>query len=794
MSHCVRSITFTIPGSLTSPDVQVYVEELNGKLVFTASVIESGGKTADLRGLFFNLNDDSKLAGLTHSGSGGKVTDFDTVNVIDLGQGANMQGVHDPYDVGLEFGREGIGKDDIKTATFTLSNTANNLTLDDIAQVDFGARLTSVGNIGGLRDDGSKLTATAPAAPDAKDDSYSIYEDGQSGLNDPSKVSEGVKFEVLTNDTDADGDTLTITSVEGAQHGTVTIIDGDDADLLVGDAVLYTPDLDYAGSDSFTYSITDNQGGTDFATVNVAVAAVADVPLLTYTTAPGALVNEILINVTATQNDQDGSEFIDRIVTSSVPDGVTITPAGINPGDQPGQIVQQFKVTLPLGQDQNFDLGFTAVAKENDSVGDEQESAILEIPIAFKSQSITEDVEYKAEQNLWGLGPEQSFDLTIPYYLFGKDLFAFPPQLGLLPTIDVGLDKSILGGAVDIDGDFFLETGFNFDFSLKGGSIDAASNYSLGLTTNYNVTTDTALVSSSKDLLSSSFATTFPFLTFGLDFFYDLDAALKIKLDGGILGSETLDVFDVDISGTQTVLSETNISELLDLTVFAYPNPQSITPPPPAPQVPVPNPLAGPFFVNVDWPEIDITAGPVDNNVVVGSGESDIILGLAVDVDKLFFPPLGLGFEDSKLGFGVEASLLDLDVEGGLSLNQEHTLTLEDVLLGNLLLEDGTQISYTVGDDARIDNFSSHDLNGDGEVEIQFEGRPLASFNNDTDLGLTFLYELQALFAEAKAPILGSASVSAYDKTESITPVDFDLFNSTFDLAYANAATQSLYI
>lgn len=233
IADCVRSITFTIPGS---PGVQVYVEEQNGKLIFTASVIEAGGMTADLRGLFFNLNNDSKLAGLIQGGSGGKVTDFDTVGVIDLGQGANMLGAHVPYDVGLEFGTQGIGKDDIKTASFTLSNTANNLTLDDIVNVDFGARLTSVGTSGGLRTDSSKLTATAPAAPDAVDDSYSIFEDGQNSLNDPSKVSEGVKFEVLANGTDADGDTLTITHVEGAQHGTVTIIDGDDADLLVGDA------------------------------------------------------------------------------------------------------------------------------------------------------------------------------------------------------------------------------------------------------------------------------------------------------------------------------------------------------------------------------------------------------------------------------------------------------------------------------------------------------------------------------------------------------------------------------
>jgi hypothetical protein len=65
---------------------------------------------------------------------------------IDLGNGANMQGAASPFDVGLEFGTQGIGKDDIQSTSFTLSNTDNNLTLDDIAHVQFGARLASIGD------------------------------------------------------------------------------------------------------------------------------------------------------------------------------------------------------------------------------------------------------------------------------------------------------------------------------------------------------------------------------------------------------------------------------------------------------------------------------------------------------------------------------------------------------------------------------------------------------------------------------------------------------------------------
>ena len=126
------------------------------------------------------------------------------------------------------------------------------------------------------------MTVVAPAAPDAHDDAFNIFEDGSTGLDSPSTIPTGLKFEVLANDTDADGDKLIITDVEGFQHGTVQIVDGADADSLAGDAILYTPNEDYSGTDSFTYCISDGHGGQDSATVNVAIAAVADIPELTW--------------------------------------------------------------------------------------------------------------------------------------------------------------------------------------------------------------------------------------------------------------------------------------------------------------------------------------------------------------------------------------------------------------------------------------------------------------------------------------------------------------------------------
>jgi hypothetical protein len=68
--------------------------------------------------------------------------------------------------------------------------------------------------------------------------------------------------DVLTNDSDADGDTLTVSANSQGAHGTVTCAAG---------SCTYTPAAGFSGSDSFTYTVSDGNGGTDTATVNVTV-------------------------------------------------------------------------------------------------------------------------------------------------------------------------------------------------------------------------------------------------------------------------------------------------------------------------------------------------------------------------------------------------------------------------------------------------------------------------------------------------------------------------------------------
>jgi hypothetical protein len=74
---------------------------------------------------------------------------------------------------------------------------------------------------------------------------------------------------LLVNDTDVEDNTLTITAVSGAVGGTVSLNAG---------MILFTPTLNFNGAASFVYTVSDGNGGTDTATVNLTVSPTNDPP------------------------------------------------------------------------------------------------------------------------------------------------------------------------------------------------------------------------------------------------------------------------------------------------------------------------------------------------------------------------------------------------------------------------------------------------------------------------------------------------------------------------------------
>ncbi len=153
----------------------------------------------------------------------------------------------------------------------------------------------TVGDGNGGSDDATVTVTVLPVndAPVALDDSAVTLEDTP------------VSIDVLANDSDVDGDTLTIDSVSQPSAGTATIDSG---------AILFSPALNFTGDISFTYTITDGNGLGDSATVTVSVTPVNDGPQAADDNAQTDEDMPVTIDVLANDIDDDG----DALVISSV--------------------------------------------------------------------------------------------------------------------------------------------------------------------------------------------------------------------------------------------------------------------------------------------------------------------------------------------------------------------------------------------------------------------------------------------------------------------------------------------
>jgi len=138
------------------------------------------------------------------------------------------------------------------------------------------------------------VTAPTNTAPVSKDDDFSTAED--TALNTGN---------VLTNDTDADGNHLTATIVSGPAHAANFALNSDGT-------FAYTPAANYNGPDSFSYKASDGTATGNTATAVITVGPVNDAPTLSVTTEETGLPSGA-IKVTITFADADG-----EILTSTI--------------------------------------------------------------------------------------------------------------------------------------------------------------------------------------------------------------------------------------------------------------------------------------------------------------------------------------------------------------------------------------------------------------------------------------------------------------------------------------------
>jgi hypothetical protein len=174
------SLTFDIDET-SDPYVQATITDVGNDLRFGFDVMTATNMLADLRGVFFDVTDNSLIGAFDIANAAA----YDSSNTLissvsftlcqDAGDSLTSCGSSNnnvkgdsvnnlTFEVAVESGSGGIGAngDDIDRIEFDLTHTSAALDLDLILGQDFAVRLMSIGPEGSSRNGSDKLTATAP--------------------------------------------------------------------------------------------------------------------------------------------------------------------------------------------------------------------------------------------------------------------------------------------------------------------------------------------------------------------------------------------------------------------------------------------------------------------------------------------------------------------------------------------------------------------------------------------------------------------------------------------------------
>ncbi|MGB0684023.1 MAG: cadherin-like domain-containing protein [Magnetovibrionaceae bacterium] len=165
---------------------------------------------------------------------------------------------------------------------------------------------------------GGTASATMSVTVTAVNDAPDVVADTATTAEDTSLSLTAA--ELLGNDSDVDGDSLTIDAVSGAVGGTVSIVDGGN--------VVFVPTADFFGTGGFAYTAADGFGGTADGWVTVTVTPVNDAPIAaadSATTFQGEAVTISLGDLLANDVDPDGDALTVTGVSSATGGTVTLT-------------------------------------------------------------------------------------------------------------------------------------------------------------------------------------------------------------------------------------------------------------------------------------------------------------------------------------------------------------------------------------------------------------------------------------------------------------------------------------
>ena len=209
--------------------------------------------------------------------------------------------------------------------------------------------------------------------------------------------------DLLANDTDVDGDSLTITGVGNASHGTVS--------LDANGNVVFTPEDGFTGTATFQYTVSDGHGGTDTATVTVTVEAANDAPVV-------SVVN----GGTGAESTTSAATVVTGSIAASDADGDALTYSVVNDGTSHNGSLSidangNFTFTA---KDASWDGSDTFTVRVSDGHG-----GTVDVPVTITVTpmadtpvvSVTAGALQETVISLTNLGGSAGYDNTYGYYI-----------------------------------------------------------------------------------------------------------------------------------------------------------------------------------------------------------------------------------------------------------------------------------------------------------------------------------------------------------------------------------------
>ncbi|MBU7587265.1 MAG: tandem-95 repeat protein, partial [Nostoc sp. TH1S01] len=328
-------------------------------------------------GFVINGIDGFDLSGSSVSGAG----DINGDGIDDLIIGAFHADPNGQYNAGesyVVFGsRNGFG------ASFNLSslNGNNGFIINGIDAYDSSG--SSVSGAGDINGDGTDDLIIRRASARYSGVSYVVF-----GLASGATTNEDTAINILASNilrryTDVDGDTLRISSFANPSNGILTFNDNGTPDNPSDDFFIYTPNANYNGTDSFTYTVSDGNGGNVTGTFNLNVQAVDDAPVAVNDSLTTAFNTPVTIQaITLLANDTDIDSTSLSITDVS---GVTNGTVVLNDNGTQGNSADDFIVFTPT-------INFSGNASFNYTISDRNLTSTATVAIAVSPNTASSEI------------------------------------------------------------------------------------------------------------------------------------------------------------------------------------------------------------------------------------------------------------------------------------------------------------------------------------------------------------------------------------------------------------------